>query len=135
MELSKLSRDMLIEILLKTNKWEYYKISVIGREFYIKCRSKDEVIKIIVENDDIRCAIIKFWEIFDDDIDILINSNTGEIIFYSYHCSGTPSKDWRSILFDEDFKSTIVPRFSEILKYWFETELKGISIEKIDMIS
>ena len=94
-----------------------------------------EVIKIIVENDDIRCAIIKFWEIFDDDIDILINSNTGEIIFYSYHCSGTPSKDWRSILFDEDFKSTIVPRFSEILKYWFETELKGISIEKIDMIS
>ena len=44
MELSKCPRDVLIEILLKTNKWEYYKIRIGDinvNEFYVKCKSKE----------------------------------------------------------------------------------------------
>ena len=132
MELSKLSKDMLIEILLKANKWEYYKIVVKDQEFYVKCRSKDEVTKIMTENDDIKSCILDYWQTFK----VLYNNITNEIIFYSYHGGGTPAKEWRSITIDEDFKSIMSPRFSELLDKWlFWEPEEGISIEKINMFS
>ena len=138
MELSKLSKDMLIEILLKANKWEYYKIVVKDHEFYVKCRSKDEVTKIMTENDDIKSCIIDYWKTFKNhyDLDILYNNITNEIIFYSYHGGGTPAKEWRSITIDEDFKSIVSSRFSELLDKWlFWEPEEGISIHKINMFS
>ena len=138
MELSKVSKDMLIEILLKTNKWEYYKIIINGTDFYVKCRSKDDLTKIMTENDDIKSCIIDYWKTFKDhyDLDILCNNITNKIIFYSYHGSGTPAKEWRSITIDEDFKSIVSSRFSEVLNEWFLSEPEErISIQKINMCS
>ena len=138
MQLSKLSKDMIIEILLKTNQWEFYKIDIrnwssyIGT-FYVKCRSKDEVMKIMTESEDIKCAIMKFWKTFDDDVDILVNNDTNEIFFYSYHNSGTPNKNFSSVY--KNFEFIVSPRFPELLKAWMETELEGIFIERIEMIS
>lgn len=138
MELSKCLRDVLIEILLKTNKWEYYKIRIGDinvNEFYVKCRSKDEVMKIMAENGNIKSEIIDFWKTFDSDIDILISTSDNEIIFWNCHNWGNVNtKYWRSLL-DDDFESIVSPRFPELLQAWMNTELEGISIEKLDMIT
>ena len=137
-ELSKCPRDVLIEILLKTNTWRYYKIRIGDinvREFYVKCRSKVEVMKIMAENENIKFEIIDFWKTFDSDIDILISTSDNEIIFWNCHNWGNVNtKYWRSLL-DDNFESIVSSRFPELLQAWMNTELEGISIEKLDMIT
>ena len=91
--------------------------------------------KIIAENENIKSEIIDFWKTFDSDIDILISTSDNEIIFWNCHNWGNVNtKYWRSLL-DDNFESIISPRFPELLQAWMNTELEGISIEKLDMIT
>ena len=142
LHLSKLPKELIIEILLKVNEYEIYKISIryydfIYGEFYVKCRSEDELNKIITKTDNIKSAIISLWRnyIFAD-MTILINTLDDDIIFWNYHCSGSLKleKGWEEIRID-DFDSIASRLFPQILQAWMDAELDGIFITKLDIIS
>ena len=142
LHLSKLPKDIIIEILLKVNEYKIYKISIrhydfIYGEFYVKCRSENELNKMIV-SDNIKSTIIKFWKMFfveNDDINIFINS-ADDITFWHYHNQGPVSleKEWEVINVSQ-FDSTVSRLFPQILQVWMESELEGIFITKLDIIS
>jgi hypothetical protein len=133
MELSKLPKDILIEILLKVNKWEYYKISILNREdFYLKCQSKGDVMKFIAKSTNIKSMIMDIWKNHND-IDLYINTEGMEIFFHYYHCGSIPDEKWEQNL-HRNLESIVSPLFPKVLEQWMETGLSGISIDKIDMI-
>ena len=142
LQLSKLPKEIIIEILLKVNEYEIYKIIIkmddfIYGEFYIKCRSENEINEIMTKSDNIKSAIISLWRnyIFID-MTILINTVNDDIIFWNYHCSGSVrlEKGWEEIRIDQ-FDSIASRLFPQMLQAWMDTGLDGIFIMKLNIIS
>ncbi len=131
-------KDILIEILLKVNKYEIYKIDIKDYgEFYVKTDSENQLQKIICESTEIRSAIIKLWKryIVCNDMTIITNKINIDIIIWNYHRSGSVrlEEGWEEINIDT-FDSITLQFFPQILELW-NLQYDDISITKLNIIS
>lgn len=143
-ELSKLPKELIIEILLKVNEWNFYKVSIRDeyreeslQEFYVKCACEDDVIKMIPQCDEIKRGIIKFWKDCRFDgysyFQFFINHNNDELSICNCRYISPNPEEWRPATIEE-FDTLAYQLFDQPFRDWLIVFPEDISIKKINIL-
>ena len=143
-QLSKLPKELIIDILFKVNEGNFYKVSIRDeyreeslQEFYVKCISEDDIIKMIPQCDEIKRGIIKFWRDyrFDDYsyFQFFTNHNNDELSICNCRYISPNSEEWRPVKIEE-FDALVYQLFDQPFKDWLIVFPEDISIKKIDVL-
>ena len=138
-ELSKLPKDLIIDILLKLNEGNFYKIVLKDfneetvQEYYVKCVSEDDVIQYIPRCEEIKLSILKIWKEQHEkpsNCMFYLNLKNGKIYYLNYRRHNWSPLEWKQIR-DEEFDTMAYEHFHQL---FYDLFVEYISIKKIDIL-
>ena len=136
-KLSVLPKDILIKILLKVKEEKIYKVKIRNGHkkdtFYVRARSRDDVIEKMRNNEEIRYTILEMFkdESEHSDICLYVNMHTQKVQRLNYRCI-------QHVSFLRSFDYTdmpLEPHFDYLFDdYMQDKDSTNISIEQIKVI-